>query len=400
MHVLIVGGGLSGLALAQGLRKDGHRVDLYERDADQSRKIGYYLHMNADGGEALRRCLPGDLFALYQQTSRKTYERLESIVFDDQLHELSSMPHLGPPNDGPVPHTGVDRRTLRGILLAGLGDSFHPGLGAVSYEEDSAGVTLTLSDGTTARGDVLVGADGIRSQIRAQRLPHVGVIEARVEGIGIYGRTPLTDDLRKELVPELYEGVIIAADRRGSRMLVSAFQPRTEVATAAAAIAPEVKLTATPDYVMVSCSVPEGTVVPPNSEWTADTPAFLLGKMLEATEGWHPALRALVRGIDLSSLFMIPFGRLEPEPAWTPSRVTLIGDAAHAMLPTLGMGANLAMRDAGHLVDQLARAERGDVDVVTAIGAAEAEMRDYAYPLMRMTVAHDETFGGGGLAER
>ena len=398
MHVLIVGGGLSGLTLAQGLIKDGHEVDLYERDADQSRKIGYYLHMNADGGEALRRCLPDDLFALYQQTSRKTYDRLESIVFDDQLHELSSMPHLGPPNDGPVPHTGVDRRTLRGILMARLGDSFHPGISAAGYTEDADGVTLDLSDGGSVRGDVLVGADGIRSRIRGQRLPHVEVIEARVEGIGIYGRTPLTDELRRELVPDLYEGVIIAADRRGSRMLVSAFQPRQEVASAPATIAPDVALTPTPDFVMVSCSVPEGTVIPPNSEWTAETPAFLRDKMLEATEGWHPALRALVRDLDLASLFMIPFGRLDPEPAWAPSRVTLIGDAAHAMLPTLGMGANLAMRDAGHLVEQLGRASRGEVSVIDAIGAAEEEMRSYAYPLMRMTVAHDETFGGGGLA--
>jgi 2-polyprenyl-6-methoxyphenol hydroxylase-like FAD-dependent oxidoreductase len=398
MHALIVGGGLSGLTLAQGLIKDGHEVDLYERDADQSRKIGYYLHMNADGGEALRRCLPDDLFALYQKTSRKTYTRLESIVLDDQLQELSSMPHLGPPNDGPLPHTGVDRRTLRGILMARLGDSFHPGLSAAGYEEDADGVTLSLSDGSSVRGDVLVGADGIRSRIRGQRLPHVEVIEARVDGIGIYGRTPLTDAVRKELPPELYEGVIIAADRAGSRMLVSAFQPRADVAMAGTEAG--VGLAPTPDFVMVSCSVPEGTVVPPNNEWTAETPAFLRDKMLEATEGWHSAFRALVRDIDLSSLFMIPFGRLDPEPAWPSSRVTLIGDAAHAMLPTLGMGANLAMRDAAHLVDQLARAEAGEIDVIVAIGTAEAEMRDYAYPLMRMTVAHDETFGGGALADR
>jgi 2-polyprenyl-6-methoxyphenol hydroxylase-like FAD-dependent oxidoreductase len=398
MHVLIVGGGLSGLTLAQGLIKDGHRVDLYERDADQSRKIGYYLHMNADGGEALRRCLPGDLFALYQHTSRKTYDRRESVVFDDQLHELSSMPHLGPPNGGAVPHTGVDRRTLRGILMARLGDSFHPGLAAAGYEEDADGVTLTLSDGSTVRGDVLVGADGIRSRIRGQRLPHVSVIEAGIEGLGIYGRTTLTDELRAELPPELFEGVIIAADRRGSRMLVAAFQPRAEVATASASIAPDVGLAATPDFVMVSCSVPGGTPIPTHDEWTADTPADLRDAMLQAVEGWHPALRALVRDIDLASIFVIPFGRLEPEPAWTPSRVTLIGDAAHAMLPTLGMGANLAMRDAAHLVEQLARAEHGEADVVSAIGQAEEEMREYAYPLMRMTVAHDENFGGGGLA--
>ena len=54
LHVLIAGGGLSGLALAQGLIKDGHTCEVFERDADDTRKIGYYLHMNADGGEALR----------------------------------------------------------------------------------------------------------------------------------------------------------------------------------------------------------------------------------------------------------------------------------------------------------------------------------------------------------
>ncbi len=89
LHVLIAGGGLSGLALAQGLIKDGHSCDVFERDADDSRKIGYYLHMNADGGEALRRCLPEDLFELSAETSRRTYDRRESIVLDDQLNELS-----------------------------------------------------------------------------------------------------------------------------------------------------------------------------------------------------------------------------------------------------------------------------------------------------------------------
>ena len=127
LHVLIAGGGLSGLALAQGLIKDGHTCEVFERDADDSRKIGYYLHMNADGGEALRRCLPEDLFELYAETSRRTYDRRESIVLDDQLNELSSQPHLGPPNEGTRPHTGVHRRTLRSILRARLGDSLHQG---------------------------------------------------------------------------------------------------------------------------------------------------------------------------------------------------------------------------------------------------------------------------------
>ena len=400
LHVLIAGGGLSGLALAQGLLKDGHTCEVFERDADDSRKVGYYLHMNADGGEALRRCLPADLFELYAETSRQTYDRRASIVLDDQLHELTSQPHLGPPNDGERPHTGVHRRTLRSILRARLGERLHAGKAVTGYQETPAGVTLAFADGTSATGDVLVGADGIRSAVRAQRLPGTPVIDTGVRGLGVYGRTPLTAELIAQLPPSLYDGVQIAADRRGSRLLIAVYRPRQRADAAAAAIAPDVALEPVDDYVMISCSVAPGTVIPPNAAWTADTPAMLRDAMLAAIEGWHPAARALVGGVDLGSVFVIPFGFLEPPAPWEPSRVTLVGDAAHAMLPTLGLGANLAMRDAAHLLDQISAAGRGEVDLVTAIGAYEQEMRDYVYPFMRMTMDHDRQFGGGALQDR
>src|SRR5258708_16893580 len=165
--------------------------------------------MNADGGEALRRCLPADLFELYAETPRRTYDRRESIVLDGQLSELSSQPHLGPANDGERPHTGVHRRTLRSILRARLGDSLHPGKVVVGYKETQDGVTVTLADGTIAQGDVLVGADGIRSAVRAQRLPDTTVIDAGVRGLGVYGRTPLTAQLPTKVPPHLFTAVII-----------------------------------------------------------------------------------------------------------------------------------------------------------------------------------------------
>jgi hypothetical protein len=72
----------------------------------------------------------------------------------------------------------------------------------------------------------LVGADGIRSAIRGQRLPHVGVVEAGIEGIGVYGRSPLTDELIAQHPAVLTQNIAIAADRAGHRLLLGPLRPR------------------------------------------------------------------------------------------------------------------------------------------------------------------------------
>ncbi|WP_426560611.1 FAD-dependent oxidoreductase [Angustibacter sp. McL0619] len=399
LHVLIAGGGLAGLATAQGLLRSGHTVEVFERDVDLDRKQGYYLHFNAIGGEALRRVLPDDLFELYLETSRESYDRPESIVLDNQFNELSSRPHMGPPNTGPRAHTGVHRRTLRQVLSGRLGDRLHVGAPVVSYDQDADGVTVTLADGRTARGDVLVGADGIRSAVRGQLFPDVPVVATGIKGIGVYGRTPLTPEL-DELMPDiLNQGVLMAVDRKGSRLLIATFRPRRAADEAAAEIAPDVHLDPESGYVMISCSVTPGTVVPPTREWTAETPGLMQESMLAAVEGWHPAAQALVAGMDPDSIFMIPFGFIEPKESWEPSRVTIVGDAAHGMLPTLGMGANLSLNDAALLVEQLDRVARGEAQLIEAIGGYEQQMRETAYPILRMTLDHDKNFGGGGLAK-
>jgi 2-polyprenyl-6-methoxyphenol hydroxylase-like FAD-dependent oxidoreductase len=63
------------------------------------------------------------------------------------------------------------------------------------------------------------------------------------------------------------------------------------------------------------------------------------------------------------------------------------------------MGANLSLRDAGLLSDRLAAVGRGEQELIGAIGAYEADMREVAYPIMRMTMEHDKHFGGGGLEQ-
>jgi 2-polyprenyl-6-methoxyphenol hydroxylase-like FAD-dependent oxidoreductase len=399
LHVLVAGGGLSGLATAQGVLKSGHTVEVFERDTDLDRKQGYYLHLNALGGDALRRVLPDDLFELYLDTSRQSYDRIESIVLSKELVELSSQPSMYQPPAGPRRHTGVHRRTLRQVLGARLGDRLHTGAPVVSFEQDADGVTVTLADGRTARGDVLVGADGIRSAVRTQYLPEVPVIPTGIKGIGVYGRTTITPELDAVMPDILDQGVLMAIDEKGTRLLLASFRPRSNAAEAARERTPDVTVDDVPPYIMVSCSVAPGTVVPPAAEWTAETPLTMRASMLTAIEGWHPAARAIVEGIEPASMFAIPFGFLEPAESWEPSRVTVVGDAAHGMLPTLGMGANLSLNDAALLVEQLDRVGRGEVGPAEAIGAYEAAMRELAYPVLRRTLDHDKNFGGGALAE-
>jgi 2-polyprenyl-6-methoxyphenol hydroxylase-like FAD-dependent oxidoreductase len=392
LRVLIAGAGLGGLCLAQGLRKAGHDVRVFERDGDLDRKVGYRLHMSAAGGDALQRCLPDDLYELYLETSRTTPPRQLAVVADDQLHELTSMPHLGPPNEGDRPHTAVHRKVLRQILLGRLGDAVRFGAPVAGYEEDAAGVRLHLQDGTVVEGDVLVGADGIRSPVRRQRLPHVEVLEAGVEGLGLYARSALPPEVLADLPSILLDGFLIATNKRGGLLALGAFTPRRPVAEAAAALAPDVEVDDVAPYMMVSGSVSPGTEIPPPRAWTPETPRILHESMLRAVEGWHPALRGVVERIDRDTMFAISFGRLDPTPAWEPSRVTLLGDAIHAMLPTLGQGANMALRDAAALADRLA----GTDDVVAAIGDYEADMRATVYPILEMAADHSN-FGGGGL---
>ena len=68
-HVLIIGGGLGGLCLAQGLKKVGIQVDVYERDhSANSRLQGYRIHIDPDGSTALHECLPKELWELFDST--------------------------------------------------------------------------------------------------------------------------------------------------------------------------------------------------------------------------------------------------------------------------------------------------------------------------------------------
>src|SRR6266853_4777509 len=151
LHVLIIGGGVGGLCLAQGLGKAGISAAVYERDRSAGfRHQGYRISLKAVGARALADCLPADLFDLALATSIRAPARM--VFLDEQLRPNFERPmHHDPPGrDG----FGVNRLTLREILLAGLDVRF--GKTCTGYSAAAAGrVMAHFTDGTSAVGDLL-----------------------------------------------------------------------------------------------------------------------------------------------------------------------------------------------------------------------------------------------------
>src|ERR1700724_2721926 len=100
LHVLIIGGGIGGLCLAQGPKKYGISVAVYERDRSAHfRSQGYRISLKEDGSQALRDCLPENLFNLCVATAIKSATRLVSL--DQQLNQkfVKPLPHPPLPDD-------------------------------------------------------------------------------------------------------------------------------------------------------------------------------------------------------------------------------------------------------------------------------------------------------------
>ena len=112
---------------------------------------------------------------------------------------------------------------------------------------------------------------------------------------------------------------------------------------------------------------------------TAMSPAELHALTAKLIRSWHPDLRALHARVAVDETFLVRIRTSPPVPPWPPSRVTLLGDAIHAMSPARGSGANTALRDAALLTAELAAADRGAKTLLEAVGTYERQMIDYGF---------------------
>jgi 2-polyprenyl-6-methoxyphenol hydroxylase-like FAD-dependent oxidoreductase len=391
LKVLVVGAGLGGLALAQALHVAGVDVQVYERDhSPWDRPQGYRLHLEADALNALREVLPDGLHQLFEATAMRTqpYTTILTTGLDvakriptDDGQDPRFWPGAGA---GDPVHCNVDRATVRQILLTGLDDRCHFGRRLAGYDSDPDGVTVTFDDGTTATGDVLVGADGIRSAVRQQRAPQAQTMDAGVQAV--YGRVAW-DKAAGLVPPDTLEDIFtIGSDVRQVFLGLGAVRFPERPDEAARRLAPQASLTPTEDYVV--CIVggrhqhwPDG-----GQSLHAAAPAELQRIAADLLAGWSGAAADIVAGGDPASFFSVDMYTSVPGPLDPPSRVTLLGDAIHAMTPTLGRGANLALRDGALLARQLRAVAAGQTTLTAALADYEAELLSYGFDVVRESV--------------
>jgi 2-polyprenyl-6-methoxyphenol hydroxylase-like FAD-dependent oxidoreductase len=376
-RVAVAGGGLGGLCLAQGLARAGIDVVVYERDvALLGRRQGYRLHVDARAGLALQHCLPPDLFELFLATCGEGGRRFTVLSSRLRvLHEVAGDPGA----DLYAPESlsaSVNRQTLREVLSAGLGKRIAYGRELIRYESRDSGPRLYFGDGGHEDADLLVGADGVNSAVRRQFLPHAQVSDTGVRCI--YGKTLLGESARNSVPAAFWNGfTAVVGGRVGMACGLVRFRRRPE--EAAASIAPRARLSPAQDYLMWALTA-AGRDFGVSDSWFAEADALGLHVLARRTvRGWHPDLRELVALAETDETFLVRIRTSARVAGWEPGRVTLLGDAIHAMSPARGSGANTALRDAEVLCRSLTKAAAAGSSVTNAVGEYEAQMRDYGF---------------------
>jgi 2-polyprenyl-6-methoxyphenol hydroxylase-like FAD-dependent oxidoreductase len=223
----------------------------------------------------------------------------------------------------------VHRAELIGVLRSLLGDRVvHLSAACTSFRQDADGVTARFADGREARGDLLIGADGVHSGIAEQLF---GPLTLRYAGFHVW--RAVTDF-------ELRPPVGVTTMGRGAQF--GLFQ-----------------MTGGRVYWFASHNAAEGGWL---QSWSDKD------RLLARFGGWHAPIKDVIVATDPASTLVHSVYDREPLQRWSVGRVTLLGDAAHPALPNLGQGACQALEDAAVLGTCL----RDDADISAALRRYQA----------------------------
>ncbi|GFN31399.1 FAD-dependent oxidoreductase [Paenibacillus xylaniclasticus] len=381
LSVVIIGGGLGGLALAQSLKKNGIDFQVYEREPEnQFVQTGYRIKMNEKGSNALRFCLSEKLYELYMATSvmgpaHPVFLNPVSLEPTEEQHPLYNAAEMTP---------AVNRFTLREVLLGELNDKIHYGYRFTHYERlENGRIRAWFDNGEYVDADVLVGADGGGSKVRRQYKPGVKIFDTG--GRALYTKVFLNDGRRKELGTLIGDGSMrglfhLEGDAPVSLLLEEmAFKPNMELIPESLSL--EVKISPQLDYLyaVFACS-PEWFEMSDEQLFRMNG-AELLSYAKEKTQHWHPQVQRMLELAEPEKTAVYHLRNVLPYKPWKETTsIVLLGDALHPMTPA-GIGGNAAIFDACELSKQLIQVKNGDKKLVTAlhdyeVAAIQRGMRD------------------------
>jgi salicylate hydroxylase len=391
LKVMIIGAGIGGLCLAQGLRRTGISVTVHERTKARTDWLqGYRIHINPDGSRALHGCLPPAAWRAFLDTVSTdaggfgfTTEQLDDLL---RFTAAEITPAGGPEGR----HYGVSRISLREVLLSDLDDVVRLDHEFTHYETTAdARVTAHFVGGDTDTADVLIGADGANSRVRGQLLPDARRADTGV--VAVAGKLPLAG---ATLPRALTDGVNLVVPRSRGSFFTAVWHPGPQV------IAPPEPFALDNTSAYLLWGYTDAAAAFPAGAAESLSGPELQRLVLDRTGGWAPALRDVIAGSDPRTVNAIRVRSAEPVGAWETGRVTLLGDAIHNMTPMAGIGANTALRDAALLCGKLTEVQNGTTAVLPALHDYERQMLDYGFAAVRESLRNARQAGSTSRAAR
>jgi 2-polyprenyl-6-methoxyphenol hydroxylase-like FAD-dependent oxidoreductase len=312
---LVAGAGIGGLAVGIALRQAGWRTRIFERAASP-RELGFALNLAPNAMRSLAALGLAERLAAEGHVTTDVELRTPSGRVLKKLNVAVAL--------GESPSSVAPRQALHGALLeATPADSLSLGSEVTGFEVDGSRVAVQLSDGRSEAGDLLVGADGLRSAVRGVLHPNGPPLRKS----GYYGIRGLAYGVGHHL------GDLSAIAYLGHRV------ESTVVRASASAV-----------YWYIS--LPAEDVGPDDR---AARP--IVRRVAARFEG---ALRAITDATEDDDLRIDELFDRDPITEWGRGPVTLLGDAAHPMLPHTGQGAAQALEDAVALGIVLSGSENVD----------------------------------------
>ncbi|KAI2631412.1 putative monooxygenase [Hypomontagnella submonticulosa] len=377
-HVLIIGAGLGGLTLAQCLRKQNVPFEIFDRDTDVVSRQGWAIGLHTLLDELVE-SIPQDMPPFKEKVNHLWPLKLEAqlgLYFQGQRFVVESTP------DAPV--VRANRYLFREWLTTKLPIQW--GKRARRVEETENGVRVHFEDGTTATGDILVGADGTKSVVREHVLgrPNEETLKTIPVRI-IVGETTMSGEAFERQLSMGHSGWV-KSDWEGGKYFMFVGLKHTN-----------------PDansgqyYWFVAA---EDHDLDNKDHWIhSASQSDLLEHVTKQISASEPKFKEVVEATPVSGMrpggFILRDAELSDLPV---SRTTLLGDAVHPMAPFRGEGGVHALRDAlnlGKAIGQLNSTSYHDIKA--ALGPYQQEVIERGVPaVLASRNAYKTNAGGGG----